>query len=291
VVLRGLASDPDERFATAHEMLAALEAAILPAPSREVAAWVLRLIPDRLAERSRLVDAIESAMVAESGEMLAPAGDRAGLVAIPPPRARARAADDELVPARRGKRGDVTATLDTDAAAFSGDEEPPTVPLSPSPSAAPPTVAASPRLSRAGTAAAAIVGVAVVAVATTVFALAHRPRGSPAEDAVAPASPEPYPTPTTSTTSTMTTTSERASEDDVPTPPPTDSPTPLHATSALPAHAVRSPPPSASRPLRSPRQATTGGSSRLPAVAPRPPASVGTAAPSTLPLDPIHRFD
>ncbi len=51
VVQRALERDPSERFQTAAEFLEALERAVVPAPTREVAAVLNRFCGDRLAER------------------------------------------------------------------------------------------------------------------------------------------------------------------------------------------------------------------------------------------------
>ncbi len=59
VVLRGLARDPEARWATALEMATALDAAITPAPPAEVAGWLQRTAGPILAERARRVQAIE----------------------------------------------------------------------------------------------------------------------------------------------------------------------------------------------------------------------------------------
>ncbi len=59
VVLRATRANPDERYATALELVEALEAAILPAPAREVAAWVTAVAGTKLDERRALVTAVE----------------------------------------------------------------------------------------------------------------------------------------------------------------------------------------------------------------------------------------
>jgi serine/threonine-protein kinase len=55
IVVRGLARDPEARFATALEMAAALEAIGLPSTTREVSAWVASRAGDELARRSALL--------------------------------------------------------------------------------------------------------------------------------------------------------------------------------------------------------------------------------------------
>lgn len=59
VVERALARDPSLRYARAIDFAAGLEAAVTPAPQREVASWVRALAAERLAERTRLVAEVE----------------------------------------------------------------------------------------------------------------------------------------------------------------------------------------------------------------------------------------
>ena len=67
VLARALARSPDDRFATALDFAAALEAAVPPAPPREVGAWVARVAGADLEERRRRVLAVEQAPVGEEG--------------------------------------------------------------------------------------------------------------------------------------------------------------------------------------------------------------------------------
>src|SRR5262249_43821434 len=67
VVLRGLCRNPGARYATALEMAVALEAALPPAPAREVGAWLQRIAGPVLADRAERVREIEA-----GGEILAP---------------------------------------------------------------------------------------------------------------------------------------------------------------------------------------------------------------------------
>jgi hypothetical protein len=53
-----LAVDPAARYATALEFVADLEAAVAPAPAREVAAWVAAVAGPKLAERRKLAEEI-----------------------------------------------------------------------------------------------------------------------------------------------------------------------------------------------------------------------------------------
>jgi len=63
-VLRGLARDPEARFASGLEMALALEESLTPARSAVVAAWVMRIAETELARRQALVDETPG----ESGE-------------------------------------------------------------------------------------------------------------------------------------------------------------------------------------------------------------------------------
>jgi serine/threonine-protein kinase len=60
VVLRGLARDPRDRFATALDMAVALETAILPSSQREVAEWVSAVAGGTLRERANVLRHIET---------------------------------------------------------------------------------------------------------------------------------------------------------------------------------------------------------------------------------------
>jgi eukaryotic-like serine/threonine-protein kinase len=59
VVKRALARDPADRFGAAIDFAAALEAAIQPAPQREVGAWVERVAGKELDARRKLVSVVE----------------------------------------------------------------------------------------------------------------------------------------------------------------------------------------------------------------------------------------
>lgn len=59
VVLKGLARDRDDRYATALEMARAIEDVIPPVPIREVSAWVNRIVDDGLRHRTDVISAIE----------------------------------------------------------------------------------------------------------------------------------------------------------------------------------------------------------------------------------------
>ncbi len=70
IVMRGLASDPDERFSTAREMAIALEEAVPPATSRAVGDWVQAVAVDVLESRASRVAEIESASLTDDPEGL-----------------------------------------------------------------------------------------------------------------------------------------------------------------------------------------------------------------------------
>jgi serine/threonine-protein kinase len=59
IVLRGLARDPEARFATAREMIDALAGAIRAASASEVSDWVESIAGEKLAERARMLAAID----------------------------------------------------------------------------------------------------------------------------------------------------------------------------------------------------------------------------------------
>jgi serine/threonine protein kinase len=60
VVMRGLAANPQTRFATAREMARAIQRAVLVAPAADVGDWVERLAGTHIGARARKVAAIES---------------------------------------------------------------------------------------------------------------------------------------------------------------------------------------------------------------------------------------
>jgi eukaryotic-like serine/threonine-protein kinase len=66
IVLRGLARDREQRYATAREMALAIEAAIPLAPPSHVGRWVEALVGDSLAERTEQIAGIER--LVDSGE-------------------------------------------------------------------------------------------------------------------------------------------------------------------------------------------------------------------------------
>ncbi len=72
VVKRALARDPGDRYATAAEMVAALEHAVRPAPLAAISAWVQAAARDKLAAERAAIKAIEGRIGTMSS------GDRAG---------------------------------------------------------------------------------------------------------------------------------------------------------------------------------------------------------------------
>ncbi len=60
VVMKGLEREADKRWSTAREMAAALEAALAPAPAREISEWVYGVAGEALDWRQDLVHRIES---------------------------------------------------------------------------------------------------------------------------------------------------------------------------------------------------------------------------------------
>lgn len=60
-IMRGLAREPSDRFATALDMATALRSALQPSSPREVGDWVRRVAGDVLRERSDVIERIESA--------------------------------------------------------------------------------------------------------------------------------------------------------------------------------------------------------------------------------------
>ncbi len=70
IIMRGLATDPAHRFASAREMAIALEEVMPHASAREVAEWVGRVAKNKLDERTRLIGEIENntpVIVSDSG--------------------------------------------------------------------------------------------------------------------------------------------------------------------------------------------------------------------------------
>ena len=72
VVMKGLAREADQRWSSAQEMAAALEAACPPAPAREISEWVRNIAGEALDWRQELVHRIES----ETSHSMPPPGLR-----------------------------------------------------------------------------------------------------------------------------------------------------------------------------------------------------------------------
>jgi serine/threonine protein kinase len=113
VVLRGTASDPAARYATAHDMARALEAAMAGAPLLEVGEWVTAHAADELTERAARVAEIErsSGSLPDFGSVVvAVSSDVHTSVATPNARktdetvAPPRPESDEERPARKTRR-------------------------------------------------------------------------------------------------------------------------------------------------------------------------------------------
>jgi serine/threonine protein kinase len=73
IIMRGLASDPEDRFATAHDMALAIESAVPPAPTRRVGEWVQGMAARSLEDRAKRIAEIESQP--SSGVNVASMGD------------------------------------------------------------------------------------------------------------------------------------------------------------------------------------------------------------------------
>jgi serine/threonine-protein kinase len=109
IVLKGLARDRNQRYATAREMALALEAAIPLAPPSQVGTWVDGLVGDSLAERTEQIADIErlvggaeagatsSAVMTFAGPLPSPANEQR-LPSDPPPRPKALPRADRTGP-------------------------------------------------------------------------------------------------------------------------------------------------------------------------------------------------
>ena len=109
IVLRGLARDRAQRYATAREMALAIEAAIPLAPPSQVGRWVESLVGEALADRTQQIAGIER-LVDGSGDMTSSALMTIGAGAQP-----AIEQDDPPVPSARAatlSRTDRTAPTD-----------------------------------------------------------------------------------------------------------------------------------------------------------------------------------
>jgi serine/threonine-protein kinase len=68
VVLRGLARDPESRYATAHDMAADLERVLSPARPREIGEWVQLVARQSLGARAESMSEVEVATLAEGAQ-------------------------------------------------------------------------------------------------------------------------------------------------------------------------------------------------------------------------------
>jgi serine/threonine-protein kinase len=100
VVMRGLARDPAQRFASAHALALAIEGAVPGVRSSDLARWVEQVVGDRLAKRAALLRAIERSSEA----------DPSAKAQAPLPSSTARAAD---APARPLDQVEPLATPDS----------------------------------------------------------------------------------------------------------------------------------------------------------------------------------
>ncbi|MBL8742149.1 MAG: serine/threonine protein kinase [Myxococcales bacterium] len=99
-VLRATRAEPEDRFATAEDMLAALEAAGARASPRVVGAWVQQNAKERLASRDALVTAMFAAP-SQPDEVAAPAPARPDAVATEPTLVPSSHTNQRPQPARR----------------------------------------------------------------------------------------------------------------------------------------------------------------------------------------------
>lgn len=106
VVMRGLARDPDARFATALDFADALEDALAPASAREVARWVQATSAEALKTRSEIVADMESdsALYADLPTAALPPATPAESPAAPTPAPQASVQYSELVDPGLGVR-------------------------------------------------------------------------------------------------------------------------------------------------------------------------------------------
>lgn len=153
VVLRALARDKGERYATAREMARALEACVAPASARKIAEWVDVLAGDRLAERKRRLVEIERAPVPDPRAEVS----TAALALEPAPVSRASRSRTAAIAASVGVAGVAaciaiyvastgsknTPSSGAVAAPIASAEAPPAIPTPPRTTSAPLVAAAS----------------------------------------------------------------------------------------------------------------------------------------------------
>jgi serine/threonine-protein kinase len=114
IVMRGLARQPAERYASAKDLADALEAAVDVAPPRRLGPWVEALAADVLAKRAERIAEIESSTSETSGRpataLQAPAhSSGSGVIAADGPRSEVVSVQD--VPVRRRSRRVIALSL------------------------------------------------------------------------------------------------------------------------------------------------------------------------------------
>ncbi len=132
VVLRGVAKEASDRFASAQEMAIALEQALPPAPHREVQAWMRGLMGDELERRAERVRAIERSVMAQSATLAqsATAAKSPGVARMATPATQVAGGpmmrpDAASAPALPRSTEVQTATLDVDLVELASQTTPP----------------------------------------------------------------------------------------------------------------------------------------------------------------------
>ncbi len=98
VVLRALSRDMGGRFSTAKELVAALEQAVQPARSSEVAAWVASVAAAPLARQAAMIARVEGGLQADTGAVVTGSGEMSGVAEAS---AGLTLVSDSVRPARR----------------------------------------------------------------------------------------------------------------------------------------------------------------------------------------------
>jgi hypothetical protein len=97
IVLKALATSPDDRYATASEVALALEQAVPPAEAKQIGDWVSQVAGDILQARADLVAEVERAEV-PAGRAHRVAQAEAQVISLPPGAASILPAADSLAP-------------------------------------------------------------------------------------------------------------------------------------------------------------------------------------------------
>ena len=113
IALKGLAADPNKRFASAREMATALEQAVPPAGMSEVSEWVEQFAKEVLVTRARLVADIESNSAVSPPTQIQAQAEMAqdsGMTPPPRPSANSLPGEDSVSAARPsvGGRSDMS---------------------------------------------------------------------------------------------------------------------------------------------------------------------------------------